>query len=577
MASMTKHEFEKKRAILEILREQGYPTYAKLLDMFTLNVTKDPDVVAYMEPDAHRIVVNDYIKDESSISLVVRHEILHEYFTHYAREMLWRENHKDRGISHQTVNIAADYDISNKGYTDADKYTVRTLTINSRLMRGLVTEDDRPDLVDKSFEEMLDILSEDEKNIEQDMQQEIQQNQQNQSQGQGKGSSSKGSGNSQQNKQQDSSGNGSGKSSDQNDKQKSKSKSGAGNSDDQSGNEEESDDKNKSGSGKSDKDDASDEENGASQSDDGEDTDAESGDNSDGSEDGDSEDEDSGYKPGQMGYRGNKADREKEDAERQAQIEKEQEEGTSPQEDDDDLDDLEKIARIKKAFDDLANDGDLNDSDLVRETNLKKQKENQAKIAKEIAKYNNSPLKRFEASFSNFLKTAMGLSRGKTWGKINKTYAGSDLLKKGLSRRRPDKVPSVNVYFDRSGSWDESKTKQGYQIISTFNNYVKQGRLKINLYYFSVNVHTDEQAAKREGGTYGQPILNHIKETNPDNVVIMTDSDISDCYTPVTVPGAVWLLFVTSRGYGTDRSQNLIDNLHGSKLTEIYDVVLGDN
>lgn len=86
MMRMTRREFLKKRYILELLREQGYPTYAKLFNMFALHLTKNPDVVAYMDPIHNEIVVNDDL-DIKSVSTVVRHEILHEYFTHYAREM----------------------------------------------------------------------------------------------------------------------------------------------------------------------------------------------------------------------------------------------------------------------------------------------------------------------------------------------------------------------------------------------------------------------------------------------------------------------------------------------------------
>lgn len=499
MANMTRKEFLKKRIILELLREQGYPTYAKLLDMFSLHLTKDPNVVAYMDPKNYKIVVNDDL-DKESVSTVIRHEILHEYFTHFAREQLWHEKNKNKHIDHHTVNVAADYDISNKGYTDSDKHIVRTLTINNRVMRGLVTEDDRPDLVDKSFEEMLDVLSEDEQKLQQQMKQEIQQNQ---DQGQGQ------------------------------DQQQSQ---GSGQSDQQPQSE----------NGQQDK------------------SDSQSGNKSD-SNDGGNDD----HKPGQIGYRGDKETREKEEAERQAQIEKEIADGTNLDSEDEETPE-EKISRIAKAFDDLSQNG--TSSDLIREINTNKQKENVAKRAKDLARYNESNIRKFEISFSNFLKNAMGLSRGKTWGRVNKTYSDTDLLKKGLSRRRPNKIPSVNVYFDRSGSWDASKTKKGYEIISTFNNYIKQGRLKIDLFYFSRYVHSDEDSAKAEGSTYGQPILNHILETKPDNVVIMTDDDITDCEGRVTVPGAVWLLFVPSGSRSTARSQNLIDNIRGEILTEIYDI-----
>ena len=37
-----------KKQIIKILREQGYPTYAWLLEPFDIYLTDDPDVIGYM-------------------------------------------------------------------------------------------------------------------------------------------------------------------------------------------------------------------------------------------------------------------------------------------------------------------------------------------------------------------------------------------------------------------------------------------------------------------------------------------------------------------------------------------------
>ena len=101
------------------------------------------------------------------------------------------------------------------------------------------------------------------------------------------------------------------------------------------------------------------------------------------------------------------------------------------------------------------------------------------------------------------------------------------------------------------------------QAIGTLNKYVQRGEIKIEIYYFSEKVHKSKSAAEAEGSTYGQPIIDHINQTKPDNVIIMTDSDITDITTPTTVPGAVWLLFKGGI------SENLIDNIHGKKQTKV--------
>ena len=49
--AMTDYENLAKREIQRILAEQGYKTYAKILDEFDVNLTNDNSVVGYMVPN----------------------------------------------------------------------------------------------------------------------------------------------------------------------------------------------------------------------------------------------------------------------------------------------------------------------------------------------------------------------------------------------------------------------------------------------------------------------------------------------------------------------------------------------
>ena len=62
----------------------------------------------------------------------------------------------------------------------------------------------------------------------------------------------------------------------------------------------------------------------------------------------------------------------------------------------------------------------------------------------------------------------------------------------------------------------------------------------------------------------GTPILNHVKQTNPTNVIVITDGDITDCKKFVQVPGAVWYLFYDSM------SENIVEHLQGKKQTKTF-------
>lgn len=171
--SMTREERIAKNEILRILARSGYPTYASLLDEFEVNLTEDPGVVGYMEPNKGRIVLNRGL-DLDQVSTIVRHEILHQYLEHEKRLLKNLSKNKNLNFddlddasiadlkrelySNKDFNYAADYEISNRGYTDKDKDIIRNIKLNGQILNGLVTEDDHPDWVEMSVEEMYNEL-----------------------------------------------------------------------------------------------------------------------------------------------------------------------------------------------------------------------------------------------------------------------------------------------------------------------------------------------------------------------------------------------------------------------------------
>lgn len=171
--SMTREERIAKNEILRILARSGYPTYASLLDEFEVNLTEDPGVVGYMEPNKGRIVLNRGL-DLDQVSTIVRHEILHQYLEHEKRLLKNLSKNKNLNFddlddasiddlkhelySNKDFNYAADYEISNRGYTDKDKDIIRNIKLNGQILNGLVTEDDHPEWVEMSVEEMYNEL-----------------------------------------------------------------------------------------------------------------------------------------------------------------------------------------------------------------------------------------------------------------------------------------------------------------------------------------------------------------------------------------------------------------------------------
>lgn len=158
--AMTRREYIGKDQIRKKLSEQGYPTYSNLIKDFDIHLTKDPNVIGYMEPGKGIICINENL-DIEQVSVVVRHEILHEYFNHAKRfsDYLGDEVYQKRSnAQHQRMNIAGDYDISNRGYTEEDKRNIRAIKLLDKTLSGLVTEDKHPDWVGLTVTQMYDKL-----------------------------------------------------------------------------------------------------------------------------------------------------------------------------------------------------------------------------------------------------------------------------------------------------------------------------------------------------------------------------------------------------------------------------------
>lgn len=186
--SMTKKEQLLKAWLIRKLKSQGYLTYAKILREFEVHLLHpNSNHIAYLEIDKGVFAMNSAINDEQA-SVIIRHEILHAFLQHQLRAInkLAREKNLDPDQLTETQikdlktdvysdvirmgavfgnndprqvhinNIAGDYEISNRGYTEKDKETVRNLQINGQVVGGLVTEDKHPEWAEMSLEELYD-------------------------------------------------------------------------------------------------------------------------------------------------------------------------------------------------------------------------------------------------------------------------------------------------------------------------------------------------------------------------------------------------------------------------------------
>jgi hypothetical protein len=172
-----------------------------------------------------------------------------------------------------------------------------------------------------------------------------------------------------------------------------------------------------------------------------------------------------------------------------------------------------------------------------------------------------------KSSLQRTLKAEIKEYQDYSWAKFNKKAHAAGLIAPGIRREEKIEIPSINVYFDRSGSWGPEKSIFGQNAVDSIAYLAKKKLLKLRLYFFNNSI-LEKDPGTGYGGTDPRPVLQHIKDTKPDNVLVMTDSDF-DWYLrsggeSVTVPGMVWLL------YKEEESEYLGNFLKGKKGTKSY-------
>lgn len=574
------NEKKAKSQIMDFLAKQGYPRYAALLSNFDVNLTADPDTVAYVENDRARIVVNKNLYLEQ-LSVVIRHELLHRWLRHNYRlgqhvgQDKWNKRTHQQ---HMIGNIAADYEISNRGYTDEDKKVVRTLMIKDKEMRGLVTEDDHPDWVDMSVEEMYDKLTEkleqDKKSFQKFLDELIEnglyQDLENDSEGTSGGSGG--------NAEGEDGGNEQGKSSNS-----SQGSSSTTISIEDIGRALKIKKEQQSGGSKNQTSDYNDVIDDLIDAVDKTLKDIEDNPNVSKEEKEEKAKEllDKIKEKTQQGKEKSNEeptyDKSKEDINKELKdIAKKLEREVAEDEEELNNPDLDR-ATIDKNIDlriknisDLFNDtAELNAA--IEETEKKQYEISQKARSKELKKkeyssisYNRELfLKQLDRLIQSQLKR---IQQGTYKVPSKKRVFGSNVLYRGSHWEEKRKKPSVIVYYDRSGSWQVPwKTKAGDDAISMLNDkYVRRGLIDLKLRYFADKVSNNPNNVGR-GNSATQEILDDIVQQKATNVIILTDDNINYGYSnPVTVPGGVFFIFVESQ------SPVLTKYLHGKQLNQVY-------
>jgi hypothetical protein len=144
-----------------------------------------------------------------------------------------------------------------------------------------------------------------------------------------------------------------------------------------------------------------------------------------------------------------------------------------------------------------------------------------------------------------------------TWAALDRRHEDDPtIIKKGTIIDDSDDptIPTINVYFDQSGSWSDTEIEIGRRAIRTIHEFEDRKEIKLKIYYISAGGVCDTSAeARRYGSAEGwHDTLQHIVSSKVKNVIVLSDSDLDSFEWSnrptgnngkVVVDGCVWWLW----------------------------------
>lgn len=235
----------------------------------------------------------------------------------------------------------------------------------------------------------------------------------------------------------------------------------------------------------------------------------------------------------------------------------------------------ERKVKVKQA---MENNLETRDIEMEQEMQVRADKRRKRANQSELDKYTNyRPISEFYVDLYRTIADQVKQVEidNQSYDEINPEYDDDVIMKADVTQyeQRQEK-PSIDFFFDVSGSWEDSDVELGKRFVSSLKEFVDRDELELNIYYFSDIVGQDLASVRNYGGTSAwTKILDTIKSNNAKNVVIMTDGDM-DRYAARSgkkclVEGVVWYIWKLG-DYYTTGAQELPKYLKGMQGTTQY-------
>ena len=162
----------------------------------------------------------------------------------------------------------------------------------------------------------------------------------------------------------------------------------------------------------------------------------------------------------------------------------------------------ERKVKVKQA---MENNLETRDIEMEQEMQVRADKRRKRANQSELGKYTSyRPISEFYVDLYRTIADQVKQVEidNQSYDEINPEYDDDVIMKADVTQyeQRQEK-PSIDFFFDVSGSWEDSDVELGKRFVASLKEFVDRGELELNIYYFSDVVGQDLNTVRKWSGT----------------------------------------------------------------------------